>query len=86
MDMIALIADIHGNIPALDAVEADIKRRGVNTIYFLGDMISRGPDFNAAVDWCRANCEIVLPGNNDLHAVTGVRKDYAETAPQPLAM
>lgn len=78
MDRIALIADIHGNIPALEATEADIKRRGVNSIYFLGDMISRGPDFNAAVDWCQANCEIVLPGNNDLHAVSGVRRDYAD--------
>ncbi|MCL2462018.1 MAG: metallophosphoesterase [Defluviitaleaceae bacterium] len=77
MDRIALIADIHGNMPALDAAEADIKRREVNSIYCLGDMISRGPDFAAAVDWCRANCKIVLPGNNDLHAVTGARKDYA---------
>ena len=78
MDRIALIADIHGNIPALDATENDIKQRGVNTIYCLGDMISRGPDGAPAVDWCRANYEVVLPGNNDLHAVTGVRKDYAD--------
>lgn len=78
MDKIALIADIHGNMPALEAAEADIKQRGISSIYFLGDMISRGPDFNSAIDWCRANCEIILPGNNDLHAVTKARKDYAD--------
>jgi predicted phosphodiesterase len=38
-DTIALIADIHGNIWALDAVLADIDRRGITTIYDLGDTL-----------------------------------------------
>lgn len=39
---IAILADIHGNIWALDAVLADLARRGVTTIVDLGDSLS-GP-------------------------------------------
>jgi len=39
---IAAISDIHGNLTALDAVLADIKRRGVDMIVNLGDILS-GP-------------------------------------------
>jgi predicted phosphodiesterase len=39
---IALISDIHGNLPALEAVSADIQRRGVDRIVNLGDSLS-GP-------------------------------------------
>src|ERR1700691_723837 len=39
---IAAISDIHGNLLALDAVLADIDRRGVDLIVNLGDILS-GP-------------------------------------------
>lgn len=39
MTKFALIADIHGNIWALDAVLADLDRRGVETIFDLGDSL-----------------------------------------------
>jgi predicted phosphodiesterase len=39
---IAAISDIHGNLGALDAVIADIERRGVDLIVNLGDILS-GP-------------------------------------------
>ena len=39
---IAVIADIHGNLPALEAVLADIARRGADRILNLGDCVS-GP-------------------------------------------
>lgn len=41
---LAVIADIHGNLPALDAVLADIARRGVDLTVNLGDIVS-GPLF-----------------------------------------
>ena len=41
---IAVIADIHGNMPALEAVLADIQRRDVNRTINLGDCVSQtGP-------------------------------------------
>jgi predicted phosphodiesterase len=39
---IAAISDIHGNLAALDAVLADIGRRGVDATVNLGDILS-GP-------------------------------------------
>ncbi len=39
---IAAVSDIHGNLPALDAVLADIDKRGVDLIVNLGDILS-GP-------------------------------------------
>jgi len=42
---IALLADIHGNSVALDAVLADIARSGgVDGYWFLGDLVALGPD------------------------------------------
>ncbi|MEO5799873.1 MAG: metallophosphoesterase family protein [Gemmatimonadales bacterium] len=38
----AVISDVHGNLPALEAVMADIERRGVATVVNLGDHVS-GP-------------------------------------------
>ena len=39
---IAVVSDIHGNLPALDAVLADIAREGVDVTVNLGDIVS-GP-------------------------------------------
>lgn len=39
---LALISDIHGNLPALEAVAADIRRRGCDAVANLGDCLS-GP-------------------------------------------
>ena len=39
---LAFVADIHGNLPALEAVVDDIARRGVERIVNLGDLVS-GP-------------------------------------------
>lgn len=42
---IALLADIHGNTVALDAVLADItKQGGVDAYWLLGDLVALGPD------------------------------------------
>ena len=39
---IAILSDIHGNLPALEAVAADMARRGVDRVVNLGDSLS-GP-------------------------------------------
>ncbi|MCA1076232.1 metallophosphoesterase [Clostridium bowmanii] len=38
MERIAIISDIHGNMPALEAVLIDINNRNINTIFCLGDL------------------------------------------------
>jgi predicted phosphodiesterase len=50
---IAVIADIHGNLPALEAVIADIERRAVGRTINLGDCVS-GPL------WPREVCELLM--------------------------
>lgn len=65
LDRIAIISDIHGNLPALEAVLADIGERGIELIYCLGDLIGKGPDGAAAVDICRQTCVATVRGNWD---------------------
>jgi protein phosphatase len=65
MDRIALISDIHGNMPALEATLEDISRRGVRRVLCLGDLVGKGPHSERAVDVCREACEIVVKGNWD---------------------
>ena len=62
---IALVSDIHGNLPALEAVLEDTRRRGVMRIVNLGDSLS-GPllpletaRFLMAQDW------VQLAGNHE---------------------
>jgi protein phosphatase len=66
LEKIAIISDIHGNIPALDAVLQDIKRRGINRVICLGDLVGKGPGSAEAVDYVQAECETVVQGNWDL--------------------
>lgn len=62
---IALIADVHGNMTALEAVLADIADRGIERIINLGDTAGKGPRGEAAVLRCRETCEAHVRGNWD---------------------
>lgn len=42
--LLAFISDIHANLEALEAVMNDIKKRNVDRIYCLGDLVGYGPD------------------------------------------
>lgn len=65
MDKIAILSDIHGNIPALEAVLEDIRRKDISRIFCLGDLIGKGPHGDKAVDLIREHCEEVVSGNWD---------------------
>ncbi|CAM2902984.1 metallophosphoesterase family protein [Paenibacillus sediminis] len=65
MDRIAIISDIHGNIPALQSVLADIESRDIKSIYCLGDLVGKGPHSEQAVDITRERCEVIVRGNWD---------------------
>lgn len=53
INRIAIISDIHGNVPALNAVLEDIKRRNIKRIFCLGDLAGKGPSSAEAVDLVR---------------------------------
>lgn len=61
----AVISDVHGNGPALDAVLKDIHDRGIDRIVCLGDIIGYGPDPLDCVDTIREKCQWALMGNHD---------------------
>lgn len=44
---IAVLADVHGNLPALEAVLDDARRHAVDRIVVNGDLINRGPQGSA---------------------------------------
>jgi len=67
---IAIVSDIHGNLPALEAVVKDIARRGVDVVVNLGDSLS-GPllpletaQFLMTQDW------VHLAGNHERQLLT----------------
>ena len=49
MSRLAIISDIHGNLPALEAVLADIEAQGITDIYHLGDLVGYNPFPNETV-------------------------------------
>ncbi len=59
-----LLADIHGNLEALQAVLADAQSQEVTEIYCLGDVIGYGPDPLACIDLAMT-FEMTLLGNHD---------------------
>jgi predicted phosphodiesterase len=62
----ALISDIHGNLPALEAVLADIDARGdVEAIYHLGDLGGYAPWPNEVVALLRERGIAGIAGNYD---------------------
>lgn len=63
--MFAVISDIHGNLEALDTALADIDRRGIETIYCLGDIIGYGASPRECLDRVIERCEFSLCGNHD---------------------
>lgn len=62
---VALISDIHGNLPALESVLKDIRAEGVDQIIFLGDAATLGPQPKETLDLLRALDCICIMGNHD---------------------
>lgn len=64
---IAIISDIHGNLEALKTTLEDIKKRNVDKIICLGDIVSKGVHLKECIKLVRENCDIILQGNTDEH-------------------
>src|SRR5438132_1160524 len=68
---VALIADIHANLPALEAVLADIDARAdVQAIYQLGDLVGYAPWPNETVALLRQRGIQGVAGNYDSTTAT----------------
>jgi predicted phosphodiesterase len=62
---LALISDIHANLPALEAVLADIDRQRPDAVYCLGDLVSYAPWPNEVIGLIRHHRIPTIMGNHD---------------------
>jgi putative phosphoesterase len=60
---ILLLADIHGNWPALQAI-----REGCDACVFVGDLVDYGPQPAPCIEWVQQHANYCVRGNHD-HAV-----------------
>lgn len=65
--MIAIIADVHGNYPALKAVFEDIESLGINGIYSLGDVSGYYSMINECIELLRNKEVPNIMGNHDYY-------------------
>lgn len=69
----AILADIHGNLEALQAVWADLREFAADRIVCLGDMIGYGPDPDAVLCAVRGRGAACCMGNHE-HGVAFRRR------------
>jgi diadenosine tetraphosphatase ApaH/serine/threonine PP2A family protein phosphatase len=67
---IALLSDVHGNLPAFEAVLGDVEDQTVEEVWCLGDLVGYGAQPDDCVALARDRCDLSLAGNHDL-VVTG---------------
>jgi predicted phosphodiesterase len=73
---VAVLSDVHANLPAFRAVLEDIENAGVDATWCLGDLVGYGAQPDECVALARESCDLCLIGNHDL-VVTG-KLDIAE--------
>jgi len=62
---IAVISDIHGNWPALEAVARDMENRFIDEVWCLGDFLGYGMFVAEVISWVKKNCRRVVLGNHE---------------------
>ena len=63
--MFAIISDIHSNLEALTTVLEDVKKRGIETIYCLGDVVGYAANPRECLDLVIEKTEASVFGNHD---------------------
>lgn len=63
---IAVLSDVHANLHALESVLADVDAAGIDTVWFLGDLVGYGPRPNECAALLQERAAICLAGNHDL--------------------
>ncbi|MDO8577842.1 MAG: metallophosphoesterase family protein [Dehalococcoidales bacterium] len=65
----AILSDIHANLEAFTAVLNDLSKRGIDSIWCLGDIVDYGPDPCGCLYLLRRQKYVAVPGNHDLAAI-----------------
>ena len=69
--MIAIISDIHGNYPALEAVLNEIDKIGCDKIVSLGDVAGYNCMINECIEELQSRNVINLMGHHDNYLISG---------------
>lgn len=76
---IALLSDIHGNLPALRSVTSQLKEDRVDKVWVLGDLIGYGPNPLKVLEWFKSldvsDSEWVM-GNHEYCLMKRFRGDF----------
>lgn len=72
---IAFISDIHANLPALQAVLADIEKEAIPEIICLGDVVGYGAQPAECLELLRERGIVTLKGNHDAVVADGPMED-----------
>jgi len=75
---VAVISDIHANLPALEAVSESIDEEGPDAIWCLGDLVGYGAQPNECCRWAMERAAVCLAGNHDLGVIGAI--DLADFA------
>ena len=67
MTMLAILADIHGNLPALEAVLEDLAHFKVDHVVVAGAMVNWGPFSAQVMDRVTSEGWAVIRGNNEFY-------------------
>src|SRR5690606_7069184 len=66
---LAIFADIHGNLPAMEAVLADIDRLSVDQIIINGDLVNGGPFPREVLDIIYQRKLALIRGNHEQYVI-----------------
>ncbi|MFQ5575802.1 MAG: metallophosphoesterase family protein [Anaerolineae bacterium] len=83
---LAVLADIHANFVALQAVAADIDSWQPDLVVVAGDIVNRGPRSKECLEFVqarqRSDSWLVLRGNHEEYVISMARPDTPRTGPR----
>jgi putative phosphoesterase len=78
--LIAIISDIHGNLPALESVLKDMEQYEITQIISLGDVSGYYPFINEVIELLKSNNVINLIGNHDRYIINNTKCSRSNSA------
>jgi len=64
-ESIAILADVHGNLPAFQAILNELDNHGVQRYFILGDIVGYGPKPKECIELIRERDMFCIRGNHD---------------------
>lgn len=77
--MLAILSDIHGNYPALQAVLEDMRKYPITDIICLGDICGYYAMVNECIDCLRSHNIVSLKGNHDCYLLGELQCERSKT-------